>query len=68
MCKDQNRNKNKERNRRRKGGINDSKAMARKRGVEIGGYMIYVNNNLETKIEDIRIKEKGEKERVLIII
>lgn len=30
--------------------------------------MIYVNNDLETKIEDIRIEEKGEKERVLIII
>lgn len=68
MCRDQNRNKNKERNRRKKGGINDSKGMARKRGVKIGG--IYVNNDLEMKIEDIRkwIEEKGKKERVLIII
>lgn len=68
VCKNQSRNKNKEGNRRRKRGINDSKGMAMKRRVEIDGYMIYVNNDLETKIEDIRIEKKGEKERVLIII
>lgn len=36
VCKDQSKNKNKEGNRRRKRGINDSKGMTKKRGVEIG--------------------------------
>lgn len=60
MYKNQSRNKNKEGNRRRKRGINDSKGMAMKRGVEIDGYMIYVNNDLETKIED-RGKDRGKR-------
>lgn len=38
--------------------------MARKRGVEIDGYMIYVNNDLETKIEDRDRGKRGKEKSI----